>query len=39
MKNDSKYLTGYLDEVVRPVVLILPKRSDVLKILKRKIIN
>ena len=31
MKNDSKYLTGYLDEVVRPIVLILPKRSGCVK--------
>ena len=25
--NNSKYLTGYLDEVIKPLILILPKMS------------
>ena len=28
MKNDSKYLIGYLAEVIRPLILILPKMSQ-----------
>ena len=24
-KNDSKYLIGYLDKVIKPLVLVLPK--------------
>ena len=30
-KNNSKYLIGYLDEVLRPLVLILPKMSEYVK--------
>ena len=30
-KNNSKYLIGYLDEVLRPLVLILPKMSGYVK--------
>ena len=26
-KNNFKYLIGYLDEIIRPLVLILPKMS------------
>ena len=40
MKNSCKYLIRYLDEVIRPLVLILPKTKrwvDMLKHLKRKI--
>ena len=33
-KNNSKYLTGYLDEVIRPLVLILPKTSGYVKTFK-----
>ena len=35
-KNDSKYLTEYLDKVIRPLVLILPKMSGYVKIIKVK---
>ena len=31
IKSNSKYLTGYLDEVIRPLVLILPKMSVYVK--------
>ena len=27
-RNNSKYLIGYLDEVIRPLVLILPKMTE-----------
>ena len=33
-KNNSKYLIGYLDEVIRPLVLILPKMSEYFKTFK-----
>ena len=33
-KNNSKYLMGYLDQVIRPLVLILPKMSEHVKIFK-----
>ena len=26
-KNNSKYMIGYLDKIIRPLVLILPKMS------------
>ena len=32
----SKYLIGYLEEVRRPLVLILPKLSGYVKIFKKK---
>ena len=35
-KNNSKYLTGYLDKVIRPLVLILPKMSRYVKTFKVK---
>ena len=35
-KNSSKYLIGYLDEVIRPLVLILPKMSGYVKAFKDK---
>ena len=35
-KNNSKYLIGYLDEVIRPLVLILPKMSGFVKTFKDK---
>ena len=35
-KNNSKYLIGYLDEVIRPLVLILPKMSGYVKTFKDK---
>ena len=31
-KNNSKYLIGYLDEVIRPLILIFPKMSGYVKI-------
>ena len=31
-KNNSKYLIGYSDDVIRPLVLILPKMSGYVKI-------
>ena len=34
--NDSKYWTGYLDEVIRTLVLILPKTSGYLKRFNKK---
>ena len=30
-KTNSKYLTGYLDKVIRPLILILPKMSRYIK--------
>ena len=30
-KNNSKYLTGYLDDIIRQLVLILPKMSGCIK--------
>ena len=33
-KNNSKYLIGYLDDVIRPLVLVLPKLSGYLKTFK-----
>ena len=36
MKTNSKYLIGYLDEVIRPLVLLLPKMSRYVKIFKVK---
>ena len=35
-KKNSKYLTGYLDEVMRPLVLISRKMSGHVKIIKDK---
>ena len=35
-KNDSKYLIGYLDEVIRAIDLILPKISGYVKTFKEK---
>ena len=35
-KNNSKYLNGYLDEVIKPVVLVLPKVSGYVKTFKGK---
>ena len=35
-KNNSKYLIEYLDDVIRPLVLILPKMSGYVKIFKKK---
>ena len=35
-KNNSKYLIEYLDEVIRPLVLILPKMSGYVKMFKEK---
>ena len=35
-KNNSKNLIGYLDEVIRPLVLILPKMSGYIKTFKDK---
>ena len=35
-KTKYKYLIGYLDKVVRPLVLILPKRSGYVKTFKVK---
>ena len=33
-KNNSKYLIAYLDDVIRPLVLVLPKLSGYLKTFK-----
>ena len=33
-KNNSKYFIGYLDKVIRPLVLILPKMSGYVKTFK-----
>ena len=33
-KNNSKYFTGYLDEVIKPLVLLLPKMSRYAKTFK-----
>ena len=35
-KNNSQYLIGYLDKVIRPAVLILPKMSGYVKTFKVK---
>ena len=35
-RNDSKYLIGYLDEVIRAIDLILPKISEYVKTFKEK---
>ena len=35
-KNNSKFLIGYLNEVIRPLVLILPKISGYVKTFKVK---
>ena len=35
-KTNSNYLIGYLDKVIRPLVLILPKISGYVKTLKIK---
>ena len=35
-KNNSKYSNGYLDEVIRPLVLILPNMSGYVKTIKDK---
>ena len=35
-KNNSKYLIRYLDEVIRPLVLILPKMSGYVKTFNTK---
>ena len=36
MVQKSQYLIGYLDEVIRPLVLILPKMNGHVKIFKDK---
>ena len=36
-KANSKYLVGYLDKAIRPIVLIRPKSVDMLRHLKLKI--
>ena len=38
-KNNSKYLIGYLDEFIRPLVLILPKMSRYVKTFNDKDVN
>ena len=35
-KTNSKYLTGYLDKAIRPLVLIMPKMSGYVKTFKVK---
>ena len=35
-KTNSKYLIGYLDKAIRPLVLIMPKMSGNVKIFKVK---
>ena len=34
IKNNSEYLVGYLDKVIRPLILILPKMSGYFKTFK-----
>ena len=36
IKTYSKYLTGYLDKAIKPLVLIIPKMSGYVKTLKLK---
>ena len=36
LKTNSKYLIGYLDKVMRPLVLIMPKMSGYVKAFKVK---
>ena len=36
MNNNSEYLTGSLDDVIRPLFLILPKMSGLVKTFKYK---
>ena len=36
IKNNSKYLTGYLDEVIRPLVLMLLKMNGYVETFKDK---
>ena len=36
IKTYSKYLTGYLDKAIKPLVLIIPKMSRYVKTLKLK---
>ena len=38
-KNNFKYLIGYLDEVIRPLGLVLPKTNGYIKTFKIRIIN
>ena len=35
-KTNSKYLIGYLDKIIRPLVLVLPKKSGYVKTFKVK---
>ena len=35
-KTNSKYLNGYLDKAIRPLVLIMPKMSGCIKTFKAK---
>ena len=35
-KSNSKYLIGYLDEVIKPLILVLPKMSGCVKAFKVK---
>ena len=35
-KTNSKYLVGYLDKAIRPLVLIMPKMSEYVKTFKVK---
>ena len=34
MNNNSKYLTGYLDEVTKPIVLMFPQMGGYVKTLR-----
>ena len=36
-KTDSKYLIGYVDKAIRPLVLIMPKVSGYVKTFKKEI--
>ena len=36
MMNNSKYLIGYLDDAIRPLVLLLPKINGYIKTFKDK---
>ena len=38
-KNNSKYLIGYLEEVIKSLVLVLPKMSGHIKTFKEKMKN
>ena len=36
MKTNSKYLTGFLDKAIKPLIFIMPKMSEYVKTFKVK---